>query len=83
MRHVFDPWVRKILWSRKWQSTPVFLSRKFLGQRSLVGYRPWGLEESGMTKRLSMYTHTHTHTKNTVKKEFCAIFGNGGIRNLS
>ena len=24
-RHGFDPWVRKILWSRKWQSTPVIL----------------------------------------------------------
>ena len=25
-------------WSRKWQATPVFLPRKFHGQRSLVGY---------------------------------------------
>ena len=24
-RHGFDPWVRKILWRRKWQPTPVFL----------------------------------------------------------
>ena len=24
----FDPWVRKILWSRKWQPTPVFLPGK-------------------------------------------------------
>jgi len=24
-RHGFDPWVRKISWRRKWQSTPVFL----------------------------------------------------------
>ena len=24
-RHRFDPWVRKIPWSRKWQVTPVFL----------------------------------------------------------
>ena len=24
-RHGFDPWVRKILWRRKWQSTPVIL----------------------------------------------------------
>ena len=33
----FDPWVGKILWSRKWQPTPVFLPGKFHGQRSLVG----------------------------------------------
>ena len=33
--------VGKILWSRKWQPTPVFLPGKFHGQRSLVGYSPW------------------------------------------
>ena len=27
-RHEFDPWVRKIPWSRKWQPTPVFLPGK-------------------------------------------------------
>ena len=36
----FDPWVRKILWRRKWQSTPVFLPGEFHGQWSLVGYSP-------------------------------------------
>ena len=35
-------WVRKILWSSKWQPTPVFLSGKFHGQGSLVSYSPWG-----------------------------------------
>ena len=39
-RHEFDPCVRKISWRRKWQPTPVFLSGKFHGHRSLVGYRP-------------------------------------------
>ena len=38
----FGPWVRKILWKGKWQSTPVFSPGKSHGQRSLVGYRPWG-----------------------------------------
>ena len=37
-RHRFDPWVGKILWRRKWQPTPVFLSGESHGQRSLVGY---------------------------------------------
>ena len=38
-RHEFDPWVRKIPWSRAWQHTPVFLSMgNPHGQRSLVGY---------------------------------------------
>ena len=33
----FDCWVRKSPWRRKWQPTPVFLSGKFHGQRSLAG----------------------------------------------
>ena len=36
----FHPWVRKIPWSRAWQSTPVFLPGEFHRQRSLVGYGP-------------------------------------------
>ena len=33
----FDPWVRKILWKRKWQPTAGFLVGKSHGQRSLGG----------------------------------------------
>ena len=29
-----------------WQPTPVFLPGEFHGQRSLVGYSPWGHKES-------------------------------------
>ena len=39
-RSRFDPWVRKIPWRRNWQPTPVFLSGRFHGQKSLVGYSP-------------------------------------------
>ena len=35
--------------SRKWQPVPVFLPGKFHGQRSLVGYSPWGHRESDKT----------------------------------
>ena len=52
-RHGFDPWVRKISWRREWQSTPAFPG-KFHGQRSLVGYSPWGHKESDMTDRLTL-----------------------------
>ena len=38
----FDPWVGKIFWRRKWQSTPVFLPGEFLWQRNLEGYSLWG-----------------------------------------
>ena len=30
----FNSWVGKIPWSRKWQSTPVFLPGKFPGKRA-------------------------------------------------
>ena len=33
---------REDSWRRKWQATPVFLSRKAHGQRRLVGRSPWG-----------------------------------------
>ena len=48
----FDPWVGKIPWRRKWQSTPVLLPGKSHGLRSLVGYSPWGCKESDTTERL-------------------------------
>ena len=51
MRPGFDPQVRKIPWRRKWQPTPVSLSGKSHGWRSLVGYSPWGHKESDTTKR--------------------------------
>ena len=52
-RYRFNPWVRKIPWRRKWQPTPVFLPRESHGQRSLVGYSPWGHKESDKTEQLS------------------------------
>src|SRR5574337_759071 len=52
----FDPWVRKIPWSRKWQPTPGFLPGKSHGQRNLAGYSPQGCKELDMTELLT-YTH--------------------------
>ena len=49
-RQGFDPSVEKIPCRRAWQSTPVFLPGEFHGQRSLVGYSPWGYKESDMTE---------------------------------
>ena len=46
----FYPWVRKIPWRRKWHPTAVFLPGKSHGQKSLLGYSPWGHKE---------YKHTH------------------------
>ena len=40
---------------RKWQPTPVLLPGKSYGWRSLVGYSPWGHEESDMTEWLHFH----------------------------
>ena len=54
----FNPWVKKISWRKKWQLlTPVFLPRESHGQRSLIGYSPWGHKESDMTEQLSTHVY--------------------------
>ena len=40
----------KIPWRRAWQPTSVFLSGESHGEKSLVGYSPWGRKESDMTE---------------------------------
>ena len=40
-----EPLVKKIPRRREWLPTPVFLPGEFHGQRSLVGYSPWGHKE--------------------------------------
>jgi len=53
----FDPWVRKVLWRRKWQPTPVLLPGESHGWRKVVGYSSWGRKESDMTEKLHSLTH--------------------------
>ena len=43
----FHLWFRKNPYRMKCQSTPVFLFGKSHGQRSLVGYSPWGCKRVG------------------------------------
>ena len=42
--------IKKIPWRREWLPTPVFLPGESHGQRSLVGYSPWGHKESDTTE---------------------------------
>ena len=49
-RPEFDPWVGKIPWRWAWQPTPVLLPGESHGQRSLMGYSPWGHKESDTTE---------------------------------
>ena len=64
----FNLWVGKIPWRRAWQLTLVFLPGESHGQRSLVGYSPWGHTESVTTEATQhtahiyiIYVYTHTH----------------------
>ena len=56
----FSPWVGKIPWRRQWQPTPVFLPRKFHGQRSLAGCSPWGNKKLDTTEHVCINTHTQS-----------------------
>jgi len=53
---LFNPWIGKIPWRRKWQPAPVFLLGNSRGQRRLVGYSPWGCKELDTTELLNNNT---------------------------
>ena len=57
---MWETWVQSLgqedFLEKNWQITPLLLPGKFHGQRSLVGYSPWGLKESDMTERLHFHT---------------------------
>ena len=57
----FNPWVRKIPWSRERQSVPIFLHGKFHGEKSLGGYSPWGHKESDTTEHAHITERAHIH----------------------
>ena len=45
----------RLVMRRQWHPTPVLLPGKSHVRRSLVGCRPWGLEESDTTERLHFH----------------------------
>ena len=59
MQETQEMWVQSLGWEdpleEEMQPTAVFLPGKFNGQRSLVGYRPWGHNESNMTEHSTFY----------------------------
>ena len=63
-RHAFSPWVGKIPWREERQSTPVFLSGEFHGQRSLAGCSLWSHEE--------LDTTAADHANMTIYWYFCS-----------
>ena len=61
----FHPWVRNILWRRKWQPTPVLLLGKFHGQSSLAGYSPKGLKELDKTSTQANFSQSLIQVSNS------------------
>ena len=72
-----------IYWSRKRQTTPVFLPGKFHRQRNLAGYSPWGCKD--MAEWLIYIFHiplpkhftclnVRTHSSTNVPHTFCSLF---------
>ena len=50
--------IGKVPWRREWQPTPVFLTGKSHGQRSLVSYSSWSFKELDMTEHTcNMYAY--------------------------
>ena len=45
---------QKYSWREEWQSTPVFLSREFHGERRLAGYSPWDLKTTDVTEQITL-----------------------------
>ena len=78
-RYRFNSWVRKKLWSRKWQPTPVFMPIKFHGQMSLASYSPWyhRVRHNWATAQTHDFSRSHVwmwelqHKEGWVSKNWC------------
>jgi len=46
-----------IYWRRQWQPTPILLTGKSHGLRSLIGCSAWGREELDTTEQLHFHFH--------------------------
>ena len=66
---MFDSWVRKMLKRREWVPTLVILPEEFHGQRSLIGYSPWGHKESDTTERLHFLMQNVNNRKTVCRGE--------------
>ena len=63
-RDRFDLWVRKIPLEKKMATYSSILAGKFHGQRSLMGYSPWGRKESDVTEHAHACIRKITYTFN-------------------
>ena len=77
-----DPWVGKIPWGRKWQSTPVFLPGESHGRRSLVDYSPGGRKESDTTERLHLTSPKEAALQMQLTNVLMGCLGGAVVKNL-
>ena len=70
-RQGFDPWAGKIPRKRTRQLTPLFLSAKLHGQRSLAGYTVLGIAKS--QTRLSMHKEADVTTSHGAARKRVAL----------
>ena len=63
----------RLPWRRKWLPTPVFLAGKSHGQRSLMGYNPWGCKKSDMTEHTIYIDYHYCHNN-----QFLTVNGGAG-----
>ena len=68
-----ETWVQSLGWEDPLEEgmlpTPLFLPGEFHGQRSLVGYSPWGHKESAMTEQLTVSLF-----KTKIPRNDCSFF---------
>ena len=69
---MWETWVwplgRKDPLEKEWQPTPVFLPGEFHGQRSLVGYSPWGHKELDTTEWLHFLSFSDVKSSFKLRK---------------
>ena len=74
MQETQKKWVQSLGWEdpleEEWQPVPAFLPGEPHGQRSQVGYSPWGHKESNTTERLSTHTEVNLSYIYSLKKKF-------------
>ena len=56
-RQAFDIWVRKIPWMRTWQPTPVYMTGKSHGKRSLMAMVHRVAKSQTQLKEFGRHTH--------------------------
>ena len=71
----FDYRVGKIPWRRERLPSPLFWPGEFHGQRSLMGYSPWGHKESDTTERLSLHHMAHHSLCHLLTRKISSLWG--------